>query len=60
MPLGRSSRPFLAQAVPSSLRTSFEKLDAALWIAVSSWMKRHGKVLSSVLFKSKLLTPVRN
>ena len=45
-PLDSTARPFLAQPVPSSLRKSFEKLDAALWIAVSNWMKRHGKVLS--------------
>ena len=31
-----TERPFLAQPVPKSLKTSFEKLDAALWIAVSA------------------------
>ena len=50
MALESTVRPFLAQPVPSSLRKSFEKLDAALWIAVSNWMKRHGKVLPSTPF----------
>ena len=47
MPLEITAPPFCAQPVPNSLRKSFEKLDAALWIAVSTWMKRHGKVPSS-------------
>ena len=45
----KMARPFLAQPVPNSLRKSFEKLDAALWIAVNSWMRSHGKVRSSVV-----------
>ena len=31
-----TERPFLAQPVPKSHKRSFEKLDAALWIAVSA------------------------
>lgn len=50
MPQAAMDRPFLAKPVPPSLKRSFEKLDAALWIAVSSWMQRHGKVRSPHIF----------